>query len=85
MIKHQVNDYAGRRNVKPNRISEFDDSFVLFKLFGHGIKHRPQNERQNDERKPDVREQKQQIYESRRARAVKSVCGISAVINDVAN
>lgn len=50
MVKHQINDDAGRRNIEPNRVSVFDDAAMSNELPGDGIEHRPQNERQNDER-----------------------------------
>ena len=56
MIKHKINDNAGDRNIEPDRIGKSDDSFMTRKLPGHGVKHRPQNKRQNDERKPDMRD-----------------------------
>ena len=85
MVKQQINENAGRRNIQPNRIRIANNVFVTSELIGHGIKHRPQNERQNDERKSDVRYQKEKINVSNRALAAEFIRRIRDVIKNIAN
>ena len=85
MVKHKINRHSRRRNVKPDRVSEPDDSFMPCKLPGHSVKHGAQNERQHDQRKQNMRRQQEKIRVTNETFARKAICRIRNVIGDVAN
>jgi hypothetical protein len=85
MIEKKIDGDARNRNVEPYRISVTGDFSVSRKLSRDGVEHRAQNERQNYERKQNVRYQKEKIKITNRAFSAEFIRWIRQVIRNVTN
>ena len=85
MIQHQVNHYAGDRNIQPHRQGQACNSLVPLKIASHGPARGNNDERNNHAGKHRVRRQNRKINRPRNSLPRESRYSVMRVIHDVRN
>ena len=60
-VKHQVNEHAGDRNVKPDRHGPLPDATMFIPAFPERRHERDDDQRQHRKRQQDVRDQDREV------------------------